>query len=118
MQPLKGEFAERVCLLVSQRKQEGAINEDLLFVCYDKFGKPKKTLSVKTLYRMFKYYSKEAGLEAAPHAARAAAITKLLKDGVRLIDVQRFARHHSWHTVCIYDHRRLEIETAPSPDFF
>lgn len=115
-QVLRGRFAERVVELVAQRKTEGATNEDRLIVNY--FRDHLKPMSEKTLYRLFRRYAKEVGVRAAPHAARAAFITKLLMQGYRLIDVKKAARHAAYQTVEAYDHRILEPTTAPTPQFF
>lgn len=117
-QPIRGRFAERICELVAQRKTEGADNPDPLFVAYRKYRTLKHRMSQSTVYRTFKRYAEQAGQIAAPHSARAAAMTKLLLQGFRLIDVKKFARHASYRTIEAYDHRKLEPEKAPCPKFF
>lgn len=106
-QIIKGRFAERICELVACRKAQGARNCDKLF-----------EMSESTLYRLFREYCRKAGIKAAPHAARAAAITNLLERGIRLDDVKRFARHASFHTIELYDHRALNVESSVQPNFF
>lgn len=113
-QVLRGNLAARITALVALRKTEGAENEDPLIICY----RSGRRMSESTLYRLFKAYAKKAGIKAAPHSARAAAITKLLEDGFSLLDVKKFARHAGWHTIETYDHRRLNVDKAPQPKFF
>lgn len=49
-----------------------------------------------------------------PHSARRCAITKLLRDGVPLADVQRFSRHAALETLLDYDKRRMTREHHPA----
>lgn len=86
-----------------RRRKDGATDGDYLFVDY--YRKGFNRLSVETIRRLYKSYTSVLGLNASPHSARAAAITKLLIDKHPLELVQRFSRHASLSSVLVYDHR-------------
>lgn len=101
-QILSNRFAETIVELVSQRKSEGATNCDPLFINYNRHG---GRICARTIARMFSHYAAECGVHAAPHAARAAAITQLLRAGASVIDVKRFSRHARLDSLEAYDKR-------------
>lgn len=114
---LPGWAAVAVSNLLQQRKAEGASEHDFMFTRYIGMGQePKGTqLSEKTLYRLFKRYCGEAGLNYkhfSPHSARATAITKLLADGADWNSVKDFAGHSSIKTTEIYDKRSKDLEQS------
>jgi site-specific recombinase XerD len=98
-------FAETVSALIAQRKTSGAKNDSPLFCFYYQDGRPGRRLSGETIYKIFKRYAQAAGKEAAPHSARAAAITQLLRQGASLLDVRRFSRHTWLDSLNAYDQR-------------
>ncbi len=111
--------AELLWELVAERKREGAVNSDYLFVSYQgRAGlRPTgKAISDTGVYLLFKQYCMAAGAGsfATPHSARATAITKLLSDGIPHREVQEFSRHASVQMVEWYDKRRFDIEESPA----
>jgi integrase len=107
--------------LVRERKAQGAMDGDYLFVGFT--GKGGQTITTKPmsdtgLYLLFKQYcmAAGAGTYATPHSARATAITKLLADGIPHREVQEFSRHSSIQMVEWYDKRRFSVEESPAKE--
>lgn len=100
--------------LVEQRRQELGGKSGPLFCAYYADNPTRQNISVSTVYRVFKYYCKAAGLGEAftPHCARATAITHLLNQGYSHRDVCHFSRHSSIQMVERYDKRRLSVEDS------
>jgi integrase len=113
--------AEHLWDLVRERKAQGALDGDYLFVGFT--GKGGQTITTKPmsdtgLYLLFKQYCMAAGAGsfATPHSARATAITKLLADGIPHREVQEFSRHSSIQMVEWYDKRRFSVEESPAKE--
>jgi integrase len=111
--------AEHLWELIAERKQQGAMDGDYLFVGFT--GKGGNTITTRPMsdtavYLLFKQYcvAAGAGAYATPHSARATAITKLLADGVPHREVQEFSRHSSIQMVEWYDKRRFSVEESPA----
>lgn len=68
-------------------------------------------MHVNDVCRMMKRRLKDASLPSrlSPHSFRVATITDLLKQGVPLEDVQRFAGHADPRTTRLYDRRQKQI---------
>lgn len=100
-QPLPVWAAERIVVLVSQRKAQGAESGDNLFM------HKRKVLSATYAFRLFKKICAQAGLPKtiSPHSARATAISLLIKQGIPYRIVQEFSRHSSVTQVEVYDKR-------------
>lgn len=110
--------ADAVNTVISDRKKEGALDGDFLFISYRGRGGSHPTnepISDSGLYKLFKNYCllAGAGQYMTPHSARATAITKLLVDGLNHREVQEFSRHSSVQMVEVYDKRRLSVEENP-----
>lgn len=110
--------AQSVLDVREQRKREGALDGDYLFVSYRGRGGAVPTnepMSHSGIYKLFKHYCTVAGAGAfvSPHSARATAITKLLDDGVSHRLVQEFSRHSSIQMVELYDKRRIGVDENP-----
>lgn len=103
-------------LYLEARLAEGATPFNHIFVQYrGDPPKPGPRFYDKTLYRLFKKYCDQVGLDPAqysPHSARASAITKLLVDGFSYRDVQSFSRHASAAMVEVYDKRQRDIDDS------
>lgn len=104
--------------VAKDREAIGAQAGDFLFISYR--GRGGQTVTTKPissggLYELFKTYCGMAGVtvEAAPHAARATAITKLLSDGFSHREVQEFSRHASVQMVEVYDKRHFGVDKNP-----
>lgn len=113
--------AEALQLQLETRMEQGAKSGDFLMVGYRGKGgeiPSQQPLSDSCIYRMFKAYCRRAGAGnfVTPHSARAAAITKLLSDGVPHREVQEFSRHSSIQMVEVYDKRRYGIDKNPAKD--
>lgn len=113
--------ADHIWSLVQERKQQGAMDGDYLFVGFT--GKGGQTITSRPmsdtgLYLLFKQYCMAAGAGAfaTPHSARATAITKLLADGIPHREVQEFSRHSSIQMVEWYDKRRFSVEESPAKE--
>jgi integrase/recombinase XerD len=118
-QALPAWAAEVLWALISERKSQGALEGDYLFVGFTgKAGKAltSKAMSDTAVYLLFKQYCMAAGAGqyATPHSARATAITKLLADGIPHREVQAFSRHASIQMVEWYDKRRFDVEQSPA----
>lgn len=94
---------------VSQRKSEGATNDDPLFVFYYRDGKPGKRLNESTLYRVFRSTCKALGFKAAPHAARTTFGSKLWADTLSEITVADALGHKGTTQVKRYAKDREKI---------
>jgi site-specific recombinase XerD len=108
-------LVERVA---KDRAESGAQPGDHLFISYrGRAGQAatNKPISSGGLYELFKTYCGLAGVsvDAAPHAARATAITKLLSDGFSHREVQEFSRHASVQMVEVYDKRHFGVDKNP-----
>lgn len=104
--------------VVKDRQETGAQPGDHLFISYrGRAGQTptSKPISSGGLYELFKTYCGLAGIsvEAAPHAARATAITKLLSEGFSHREVQEFSRHASVQMVEVYDKRHFGVDKNP-----
>lgn len=113
--------ADHIWSLVHERKHQGAMDGDYLFVGFT--GKGGQTITTRPmsdtgLYLLFKQYCMAAGAGAfaTPHSARATAITKLLADGIPHREVQEFSRHSSIQMVEWYDKRRFSVEESPAKE--
>ncbi len=113
--------ADYIWALVQERKHQGAMDGDYLFVGFT--GKGGQTITTRPmsdtgLYLLFKQYCMAAGAGAfaTPHSARATAITKLLADGIPHREVQEFSRHSSIQMVEWYDKRRFSVEESPAKE--
>lgn len=85
---------ETYSTLILQRKSEGATENDPLIVFYYIDGTPRERLSTETIRRIYMRYCKQTGIgHAAPHSARATAVTFLKALGYSDEDVQSFVRH-------------------------
>lgn len=108
-------FAHKyVSQLVLQRKREEATDADPLLVCYREDGSIRGPLSVASLYRTFRNAMKQLGIDAAPHAARAAFATQLKRLGVDDREVAAALGHGSANMVHVYDKRRMTLEESPA----
>lgn len=104
--------------VISDRKIEGALEGDYLFISFRGKGGTFATnqpTSDSGVYKMFKQYclKANAGHFLTPHSARATAITKLLVDGLNHREVQEFSRHSSVSMVEVYDKRRISVDENP-----
>ena len=113
--------AEYLWDLVKERKKQGALDGDHLFIGFT--GKGGQTITSRPMsdtgvYLLFKQYcmAAGAGAYATPHSARATAITKLLADGIPHREVQEFSRHSSIQMVEWYDKRRFSVEESPAKE--
>lgn len=95
--------------LLEVRKADGAQGKDYLFLSYKGYKEEiKGRLSESSIYRIFKRYCANVGLDydrVSPHCARATAITKLLIDGNDYEEVRQFAGHARLTTTQKYDKR-------------
>jgi integrase len=94
--------AKQVSQLCRRRRREKGI---ALFCFYYADGRPGKRLSDSSIYRLFKRYCAAAGIKAAPHAARASAVTQLKRMGCEDRAVADYLRHKTTKQVTIYDKR-------------
>lgn len=108
--PLPSWAAEMFSVLVSQRKAEGAGAKDFLFTFYYQDGRWRGSMGAKTLYRTFAFYCSLCGVEAAPHAARAAFATRLKEQGFEDRDVATSLGHSTTDMVHVYDKRSRGAE--------
>lgn len=100
--------------LISQRKSEGAISTDPLFVFYYASGKVRGRIDQLTLVRVFKKYCAIFGIKAAPHSARATFATKLKSMGYSDRDTADALGHLTEEMVRVYDKRAREVEDSPA----
>lgn len=100
--------------LVSQRKSEGATERSPIFVFYYVDGRAGRGLSVETIYRTYRMYTAIAGVEAAPHSARATYASKMKADGHEDREVAEALGHSSTRQVQTYDKRVRGVATSPA----
>jgi integrase len=107
--------ARKVENLREQRLKEGANEKDPLVVVYRKNGR-LSSMSVESLYRLFKRYCKQYHIDPrySPHCARVTAITKLLDQGCTHREVKELSRHGSVAMVERYDRKRVELDKSAS----
>lgn len=106
-QELPAWAVEALSILVSQRSGDGAVPISPLFPIYDKDGRERGRMSDVTLYRLYKRYLEEVGLDDyAPHSARATAATAALQAGATDRQVRDLLRHSTTRMVEAYDKRR------------
>jgi integrase len=97
---------QRLLSYLEQRDSEGDGSESPLFVFYYEDGRQGGRLSESTLARLYKRYAEESGCgSAAPHSARATAVTMLKELGFEDREVARFLRHSTEQMVRAYDKR-------------
>ena len=103
---------QAVLALLAERREQHARPSDPLFAQTFKH-KPARQMSEASLYRVFKRAAARVGMpNAAPHAARASAITKLLADGYSAYEIAEFSRHASLEMLKVYDKRRREVSES------
>lgn len=117
-QPIPEWALSKVQEVLQDRESAGAQPGDFLFVSFRGpagLTPTSKPISSAGLYELFKNYCGLAGVsvDAAPHAARATAITKLLADGLSHREVQEFSRHASVQMVEVYDKRHFGVDKNP-----
>ena len=117
-QPIPSWALPFVQLVAKDRENQGASQGDYLFVSYrGRAGNTPTNIPISHggLYALFKQYCGLAGVsvDAAPHAARATAITKLLSEGFSHREVQEFSRHASVQMVEVYDKRHFGVDKNP-----
>lgn len=94
---------ERFSILVSQRKSEGAVEGEPLFVFYYDDGRARGRLSVETIRRMYRNYCAALGVAgASPHSARSTAASFLDKAGYTARQIADFLRHSTTQSVDTY----------------
>lgn len=99
-------FAQKfVSAYVVQRKHDGADLNDPLFVFYYNNGSVRGRMDERTLARRFAWYTKQIGVKAAPHSAKATFATQLKQLGYHDRDVAEALGHTSEHMVRVYDKR-------------
>lgn len=105
---------EQVQQFKESRIQEGAGQEDYLFVRYA----DRKTYPIgdEWIYNLFIKYCKKFGFEKVytPHCCRVTAITQMLDQGFSHREVQELSRHSSVQLVERYDRKRNEVDQSPS----
>lgn len=79
-------------------------------------NRTKERLTPKGVRYIFNHYAKLVGLDGiiSTHSARATFITKLLDQGIDLLEVQKASRHSSLDMVAIYDKRYRGLDDAVS----
>lgn len=103
--------AEMLSDVVQMRARHGAQGDDAVFVT--KYAGGWSRVSEVTLYRRFKQIVAAAvGIEAAPHAARAAFATRLMELGYHDRDVAKALGHGDAQMVAVYDKRRNGATTS------
>lgn len=97
---------QRVLKYLEQRDDDGSAPQSPLFVFYYKTGQVGRRMAESTLARTYKRYAASVGVEgAAPHSARATAVTRLKEMGYEDRDVANFLRHSTETMVRVYDKR-------------
>lgn len=114
LQPIPAWAAVKVLDLISQRMLEGADEKSPLFVTWYSGGLSR--ISQATCYRIFKRACSSCGINAAPHAARAAYATRMLEQGIPKEEVARAMRHGDDQTVHIYDKRLKRVSNNRGKD--
>jgi integrase len=99
-QPMPSWVAEAIGALVAQRKAEGAADNDALFINYRL--RSRKRVTEWLVYRTFRGYCKQVGINASPHAARATAATYLANEGHNEVKIAQFLRHADTQQVATY----------------
>lgn len=114
-QPLPDWAWERLWEVVALRRREvGRACENYrhaIFVA--RYGSKARPLSDSTIYRIFKRYVDPYCPGAAPHSARATAVTRLKAMGLDDRDVATFLRHRSINQVQVYDKRIRSVIDNP-----
>lgn len=110
MQPIAKFAWAAISKFISQRKNDGAENEDPLVVFYYRDGRVRGKLDARTFARRFKKLCKKIGVDAAPHAARATYATQLKRAGAEDRVVAEALRHSTEIMVRVYDKRARGIE--------
>lgn len=109
-QPLPRWAHERFARLISLRKRQGAAENDPAFIT--NWG---TRMNGRTIHRVFTSYAKKLEIYAAPHAGRAAAVTKYLTDTRGdVIGAQRLLRHSTIKQAGTYDKRRTDEDHNPA----
>lgn len=109
-QPLPRWARERFSMLISLRKRQGATESDPAFIT--NWG---TRMTGRTIHRVFTKYARQIGIKAAPHSARAAAVTKYLTDTKGdVIGAQRLLRHSTIKQASMYDKRRTDESFNPA----
>mgnify|MGYP001809855711 CR=1 FL=1 len=103
-QPLPTWAFERLQLLITQRRAEGASDKDHLFIIYDVRRKhDNEQIGAHVVPRILKRYASEVGLEGySPKAARSTAATMLACDGHSEFKLAEFLRHANTRQVSVY----------------
>lgn len=107
-QPIPAWAAVSLGRLLIQRHHQGAASSDPLII-----SGTGNRLTDRSLARRFGAWCAAIGLKAAPHAARAAAATRLLDLGYSDRDAARLLRHGDTQQVATYDKRRRSRENHP-----
>jgi len=114
LQPIAKFAYPAISELISQRKSDGATeNDPLLVYYYAKTGKVRNRLDVRTLDRRFIKYCRAIGVSAAPHSARVSYVSQLKRMGVSDREVANALRHSGDRMVKVYDKRIIELEAHP-----
>lgn len=104
---------ERLIKYLEQRDADQDGNQ-ALFVFYYRKGTARGRLSTETAARLYKRYARAAGIgNAAPHSARATAVTMLKELGYEDREVAKFLRHSTTRQVEVYDKRGRGPSTNP-----
>ena len=108
----------RLLQYLEQRYQDDDCGDDFrerpLFVFYFNNGMVRDRMCDKTLVRIYKRCTKAIGVSgAAPHSARATAVTMLKELGFEDRAVAQFLRHSTTRQVEIYDKRSRGPSTNP-----
>ena len=98
--------------LVAERKQQGAEAMDPLIV--SNYGAGFVRLSDKAIYCIYKKYLKQAGIDAAPHSARATFASRLKKMGYEDRQISAALGHKNDKSVKFYDKISGQIDSNPA----
>lgn len=108
-QPMPRWVEKVVKKLVKQRLKETNGDQNApLFVSYYRPKTNQRPMSIRTIRRKFRFYCKLVGIDAAPHSARAAFATRLLRQGHPYEQVSAALRHRTTLMVETYDHRSFD----------
>lgn len=86
-----------------------APKDSYLFPSNYGINRHKRPISPEKIFRIYKKYLAICGIDAAPHSARATAVSQLLTSGVSERDAANFLRHSGTTMVQTYDKRSRSI---------
>lgn len=113
-QSLPGWAWAKLAEYLEQRDLDGAKDLDPMFVFYYANGRVRGRISDSTLVRLYRRYTAHAGVSgAAPHSARATAVSILKEQGFEDREVAGFLRHSTEQMVRVYDKRARGPEKNP-----